>query len=363
MTVIWCAISGHGLGHAAQVVPVLNELGRLRPDLHAILRTQVASWFFKDRLAIPWTLSSAQQDIGCIQQGPLRIDVAATWAAHARFHENWEQKVRDECLAINAASPALVLSDISYLAIEAGAQARVPTIGLCNLSWDQVLEPLADRGHPGHRAIVSHIRRAYAHADLMLRPAPGIPLNAFKKVTDIGPIAGPPVSAQTGLRHAIEAPPEEKIALVGFGGIAFDALPFAQMEQLAGYRFIVSGPAPESCARVRAASTLPFPFQTLLASADILVTKPGYSTIVEAVALGKPVVYVRRFNFADEQTLVDYLHRHGRAAELSARDFADGRWKHALETASSAPPPREAPPPPTGALDAARVLSRHLARS
>ena len=38
------------------------------------------------------------------------------------------------------------------------------------------------------------------------------------------------------------------------------------------------------------------------------MTKPGYGTILEAVALGLPVIYVRRYNFADEAPLVDFLH-------------------------------------------------------
>ena len=360
MALIWCAISSHGLGHAAQVVPVLNELGRIVPGLQAVLRTQVPAWFFKDRLTIPWSLSLAQQDIGCIQHGPLSIDVAATWEAHAHFHADWQQKVQDEVLAISSASPALILSDISYLAIEAGARARVPTIGLCNLSWDQILEPLADPARSDQREIVSHIRLAYAYADLMLRPAPGIPLIAFKKVTDIGPIARPLAADPDALRRAIGAKSSEQTVLVGFGGIALDTLPFEQLERLAGYRFIISGPVPDGCTRIHPASELPVPFGTLLASADLIVTKPGYSTIVEAVALGKPVVYVRRYNFADEQSLVDYLHHYGRAAELSARDFSSGQWETALSTAWAAPPPREPTPAPTGADEAASILSQYL---
>jgi len=362
MVLIWCAISSHGLGHAAQVVPVLNELGRVIPDLQAILRTQVPSWFFQDRMIIHWTLSPSQQDIGCIQEGPLQIDVAATWNAHARFHAEWEQKIQSETLAMQSATPALVLSDISYLAIEAGARARVPTVGLCNLSWDQILEPLSDPKQPGHRKIVSHIRHAYAQADLMLKPAPGMPLSAFKKVTDIGPIACPLASDQAALRNAIGAAPDEKIVVVGFGGIALDTLPFEQMEQLAGYRFVVSGPVPDGCVRIHPASGLPMSFGTLLASADAIVTKPGYSTVVEAVALRKPVIYVRRYNFADEQSLVDYLHRYGRAVELSAQDFSAGRWEAALDAAWSAPHPTEHAPPAAGAAEAARILSRYLER-
>ena len=79
MPLIWCAISGHGYGHAAQVVPVLNALGVLVPGLTAVLRTTVPSSFFRDRLTIPWDLQPVQQDVGCIQDGPLKIDIDATW--------------------------------------------------------------------------------------------------------------------------------------------------------------------------------------------------------------------------------------------------------------------------------------------
>jgi hypothetical protein len=82
LPLIWAAISAHGFGHAAQVVPVLNALGRLVPDLRVILRTTVPASFFNDRLMIPWELSASQQDIGCIQNGPLTIDVEATWREH-----------------------------------------------------------------------------------------------------------------------------------------------------------------------------------------------------------------------------------------------------------------------------------------
>jgi hypothetical protein len=360
MALIWCAISSHGLGHAAQVIPVLNALGRVLPGLQVILRTQIPSWFFEDRLTIGWTLSPAQQDIGCIQHGPLNIDVEATWDAHLRFHAGWEQTVRNEILAIRAAAPTLVLSDISYLAIEAGARAGMPAVGLCNLSWDEILEPLADPARSDQREIVNHIRRAYAPADLMLKPAPGIPMHAFKKIVDIGPIADPAHAASPDLRTALAAAQGERIVLVGFGGIALATLPFEQLDRLTGYRFIVTGHVPDWCTRIHAVSTLPFSFRTLLASADLIVTKPGYNTVVEAVALGKPVVYVRRYNFADEQSLVDYLHRCGRGEELSAKDFADGRWQAALEAVWTAPPSSVIPPAPTGAADAANALVRYL---
>jgi hypothetical protein len=358
--VAWCAISSHGLGHAAQAVPVLNELGRAVPNLRVMLRTQVPAWFFQDRLAVDWTLSPAQQDIGCVQRGPLQIDVATTWEAHARFHADWSRTLDGEVRAITTARPDIVLSDISYLAIQAGKRTGVPTVGFGNLSWDQILEPLATPGDVAQQEILAHIRQAYAHVDLMIRVAPGLSLPAFPKIADVGPIGDPRTPEPDALRRAVGATPDERVVLIAFGGIALTSLPFERLEQMTGYRFIVAGFVPQSSARCHAADSTPLSFRTLLASADLIVTKPGYSTVIEAVALGKPIVYVRRYNFADEQALVDYLHRHGRGAELSAADFAEGRWRTALATAESAPTSAHPAPPATGAAEAAHLLARYL---
>jgi UDP-N-acetylglucosamine:LPS N-acetylglucosamine transferase len=90
------------------------------------------------------------------------------------------------------------------------------------------------------------------------------------------------------------------------------------------------------------------------------MTKPGYGTIVEAVTVGLPVVYVRRYNFADEQPLVDFLHRYGRACELPIDDFLSGNWQPALESVHTHPSPSGPPPTPTGAHDAAGLLAAYF---
>ena len=355
MPLIWCSISAHGFGHAAQVAPVLNELGRQVPGLRAILRTTVPAAFFEPRLTIPWQLSIEQQDIGCIQDGPLKIDVPGTWAAHCAFHNDWASKVDVESRVIRIADPACVLSDVSHLAMAAGASAGIATIGMCSLSWDLVLDPFSDPAVEEHRAILHQIREAYERADNFLRVAPGLAVTAFRTVLDIGPIAEPATPQVSLLRKAIGAEASERIILVGFGGVALRRFPFDRMESMRGFRFLVDGQVPEGLCRVASLATIGMPFKEVLASVDVVVTKPGYGTIVEAVALRKPVLYVRRYNFADEQSLVDYLHRYGRGAELSLTDFLAGNWEptmHTLLDQSLC----QAPPPLTGAMDAAQAL-------
>ena len=239
MPLIWCSISGHGYGHAAQVVPVLNALARLVPHLRALLRTSVPASFFEPRLTIPWKLSPAQQDIGCIQNGPLTIDVAGTWSAHRTLHADWDKKIETEATLIRQAAPTLVLSDVSHMGIAAGAAAGIPTIGLCSLSWDLVLAPFVDPADPAHAAIMNQIRDAYAKADCFLRVAPGLAVTAFRHLRDVGPIAEPTEPQPAALRQAIGATASEKIILVGFGGIALQSPPFDHMEAMQGFRFLL----------------------------------------------------------------------------------------------------------------------------
>ena len=339
-------------------MPVLNALARKIPNLTAVLRTAVPSSFFDGRLELPWELSPAEQDIGCVQRGPLAINYEETWAQHLRFQAEWDRKLSEEEQILKARRPALVLSDIAWLPVEAAARAQVPAVALCNLSWDQILEPHLETGRPEQMTLLQEIRRAYGQADLMIRLTPGLAMPAFPKIADVGPVAQPAPQAPPDLRRLLDIVDQDRIVLIGFGGIALESLPFERMERMAGYQFLVSGPVPQGVRRVRSTDSIPVPFNILLGTADFVMTKPGYSTIVQAVALRRPVLYVRRYNFADEASLVQYLHRYGRGIELSADDFHSGRWDAALDLLGKVPVPHDAPPPATGAAEAATLLAR-----
>ena len=328
------------------------------PDVTAVLRTTVPAAFFQNCLAIPWDLQPVQQDVGCIQDGPLKIDVDATWRAHRHFHETWEARLSNEVAAIQTGSPALVIADTPYLAIEAGSRAQVPIVALASFTWDLVLKEYCHPTDNSQQQLIQCIRKSYAKAPIALRITPAPRIDAFSNIIDIGPIASPAFPDRERLASALALKSNERAVLVGFGGIPLRSLPLKQIEQLRHYRFLFDGPVPPGYSRIHSTETLPFSFKTLLASADVIMTKPGYGTILEAVTLQQPVVYVRRYNFADEPPLVDYLHRYGRGIELSIDDFIQGRWEPALQQALATRKPSLPPPPPTGAAEAADVMAR-----
>lgn len=361
MPTIWCAISGHGYGHAAQVVPVLNALHSLVPDLHILLRTIVPTTFFQDRLTGRWEHEAIQQDVGCVQDGPLTVDVPATWAAHRQFHASWNERLATELAAIQQTQPRLILSDTSYLALSAGAKAGLPTAAMASLTWDEILDHYRVPGDPIQQELLANIRQAYAQANLALRIAPGLPMPAFRQIRDIGPIASPSPPQRATLRTLLGLTPQEHLVLVGFGGIPLRGLPWKQMNAMSNFRFIVDGPVESRYSRIVSLADMPFRFSTVLASVDLVMTKPGYGTVMECVTCHIPIVYVRRYNFADEPPLVDYIHRYGRGIELTVDDFQSGTWQQAFEQALALRLPDEPPPTPTGAEEAARLLAPLLA--
>ncbi len=356
MPLIWSAISAHGYGHAAQVVPVLNELGTRIPSLKIVLRTNVPRHFFESRMTVPWDLRPAQMDIGCLQHGPLTMDWDATWQAHRTFHANWDTRLKEETLAIGEARPDLVIGNTPYLAMAAGAAAGVPVVAIASLSWDEILQDHADPAQPWQHAILEDMRRAYRQATLLLRIAPGLPMPAFPQADDIGSIAAPLPAARDRIRTHLRIAPGDALVLVAFGGIRFDALPFDRMESMPGIQFVIDGPVPPRHRRIHSLAALSERFSTLLSSVDAIMTKPGYGTTIEAIAVQTPVIYVRRFNFADEEPLVSYLHRYGRGVELSREDFLNARWEPAIHQALTLPKLATPLPAFTGAADAAAHL-------
>ncbi len=349
MSNIWCAISAHGLGHAAQMIPVLNALGTVFDDVHVILRTTVPSSIFQENLHVSWELQPVSQDIGCLQRGPLEIDIDGTWAAYEAFHENWNERVSQEAQAIDQAKVDLVISNISYLAIASAFHAECPAVAIASLSWDQVLKPYIEPSSSKHQEIYERIREEYAKANALIRLHPGIDMPAFPSIIETGPsfpYADAEIATQD-VRKVLGIASGEKLVLIAFGGIPLTALPLEQMDACTGYHFLVGGiPLQSSSKRIHSNDALTFPFREVMKQADVVMTKPGYATITSAVHYGIPVVYVRRDNFADEQCLVDYVDQYGRAVELSREDFESGTWEKALHEVLTLPPSLGLPPQP-----------------
>ncbi len=182
----------------------------------------------------------------------------------------------------------------------------------------------------------------------------------FAQLKDVGPVVLPYPEGAADLRREMGASPSDAVVLVSMGGVRMDEFPYPALEDMSGYRFIVVGTVPDGYRHIREVRSLRCSYHAIFMAADIVVSKPGYNTVVEAVSRSKPFAYVRRRTFVDEQTLVQYLHKYGRGIEFSPKDFVEGRWREALDALRRLPVPPEQPPAPTGAQEAADLLEAYL---
>ena len=87
MSHLLVAISSHGFGHAMQTMLVINALRKRLPNLQITLRTKVSPQFLAERLQGDFQLLPASSDFGMCMHSAVDIDLTASAAAYAAFHE------------------------------------------------------------------------------------------------------------------------------------------------------------------------------------------------------------------------------------------------------------------------------------
>ncbi|MBF0159075.1 MAG: hypothetical protein HQL58_06080 [Magnetococcales bacterium] len=336
---LWCAISGHGFGHAGQTAPVLQQLARLRPDLVLHLTTSVPAELLRIRLKAPFTIDPLSRDVGVQQKDALTLDVPATMAALCALHENWHDRLEAEQQQMRRWRPDLVLANIPYLTLAAAQALAIPTVALASISWDVILAetclPYLDQVPEQQQQLTAWIatmREAYRRVDkaLLLEPAlPGMPF--------IHPHLIPPMTTQgqsrpQALRGAMGWSSEDQrpLFLVTLGGIAANTLPLSVLAVEDRALWLVDH---DRTLLPDVSHVVPlqrirhqWSFPDIIASVDGVVSKPGYGMSVDCVMHRKPLLYVKRGWFPDEGPISRWLVRHGRVHELSLEQFNRGNW-------------------------------------
>jgi UDP-N-acetylglucosamine:LPS N-acetylglucosamine transferase len=99
-------------------------------------------------------------------------------------------------------------------------------------------------------------------------------------------------------------------------------------------------------------------FGKLMASCDLVLTKPGYGMFVEARACCKPMLYLARDDWPESQCLEQWARLHAHAVKLTADQLAHGRFSAELERLLSMPALE--PMVFNGARQAASCIVDHL---
>jgi hypothetical protein len=350
-------VSGHGFGHAVRTATILRELHTLAPALPIAVVTAGPEKVFRDAVGAGLVFRSEATDVGLVQHGALVIDTAATADACEAFARGLPARVEREAAWLRDIEARLVLGDVPPLAFLAAARAGIPAIAATNFSWDWIYGHLA-RHEPRLAAPAEAARGAYASARLLLELPFAGDLSAFLRRQPIPLVARrPPVTREEARRRLGLSP--EPAALLSFGGLGLPGLDFQVLAGVRGFQFLsepTGSPAPPNL-RVLSKDDLAgrgLDYLGAVAAADVVITKPGYGIVSDAIACRTRMVYTERGDFPEYPILVRDMVRWLPAEYLSNADLLAGRVQAALEAVRARPFPD--PPPMDGATVAARVL-------
>jgi L-arabinokinase len=352
-------VSGHGYGHATRTGEVLRTLLQLAPGTPLTLVSAAPEWLFRQAIGAPFAYRALECDVGLVQRGALVIDEAATVKAWRAFATGWDTLVDGEARWLRSTGARVVLGDVPPLAFAVAAVAEAPSLALANFSWDWVYARFAAR-EPVLGQAAAHCAQAYANCGLLLRLPFAGDLSAFPRVEDVPLVARRPRVGRQEARRRLGLPVDVPIVLLSFGGIGLPGFDLAVLEGLDDLHFVTVGG--ESRSRRNLATLAPASLDTaglgyedLVGAADVVVTKPGYGIVSDAIGAGTRLVYTDRGDFPEYPILVREMARYLPIAYVSNADLLAGRLGDPIRSVLDAP----TPPPPS--LDgAARVAGRIL---
>jgi hypothetical protein len=329
-------ISPHGFGHAARASAVMNALGKQAP-CHFEIFTSVPAWFFAQSLQVPYRLHYEIVDVGLVQATPLNEDAPAT---AQRLQEIWfpsQAKTAELAGQVRLAGCQAVLCDIAPMGIVVADAAGVPSILIENFTWDYIYATyVADA--PALQQLSDSMAEWFARAELHIQTAPITRPTATAQ--SVLPISRPPRTPTSEIRSRLGISPTAQFILLTMGGHSAEFSFLAELQQLP-YQFVLPGNWQNA---ERRANCLFLPFKSelyhpdLVATADLVVGKIGYSTVAEAWQAGTRFAYIPRPRFLESTVMEAWMHQNMVCCEILQNDFEQGIWLYAQLPAILAQP-------------------------
>jgi L-arabinokinase len=351
-------VSGHGYGHATRVGEVLRTVRAIEPRAPLVIVTSSPERLYRQAVRGPFEFRSLECDVGLVQKGALVMDEAATVDAWRAFVAGDDERIAGEARWLRERGARAVLGDIPPLAFAAAGEAGVPSVGLSNFSWDWIYRYMSAR-HPALAEAAEWAADSYRQCGLLLQLPFAGDLSAFPRREQIPLVARRPSVSRVEARERLGLP-DGRLALLSFGGVGLLGLDPGVLGRVEGWTFLVTGlektgaPANATGIDLGRLGALGMKYIDLVGAADVVITKPGYGIVSDAIAARTRMVYTERGDFPEYPILVGEMARWLPARHVSNGDLLAGRVGPALDEVMNVPFPD--PPDLSGADRAARRL-------
>lgn len=356
MARVVATISGHGFGHLSISAPVLNRLGVVIPDLKLTIVSGLTEERIQSRVRFPFSYRQSNLDFGVSMMPDLSVRIEDTTKRYRQLHDRWQSSVRDYADWLDTMNCDVLLSNVSYLSLAAAQRLGIPSLALCSLNWADICRYFLSRTQE-FECVHDQMVQAYASARIFLAPDPSMPMDPRLPVRRIGPVAETGRNRKKEIQTRLGTDPSCRLILVAMGG--HDLQFSVRWPEQGDLVWLVPRSWGIEHARTVSIESLDIPFLDLLASTDLLITKPGYGSFTEAACVGKPVLYVLRPDWPEERYLVDWLHQNCCCERLDPGRLQSGEFVNDVLALLDGQPVT-GPPNPTGTEEAIGAIRQLL---
>ncbi len=319
-------VSPHGFGHAARASAVMHAIHDIKPEMHFEIFTSIPSWFFEDSIGRAFTHHPLQTDIGLIQKTPLYADLAGTVEALDHFAPFEEARINALAEQLAQRNCECVICDIAPMGIAAAREVGIPSVLVENFTWDWVYQEYLER-HEGLRPHADYFAMLFSQADYHVQAEP-VCSEGAPDLT-VRPVSRRPLQSGAEVCRKLGIPDTDRMVLLTMGGVPEDYGFLRELPLPKGVWLVVPGASDafdvsSRCIKLPHRSAFFHP--DLIAAADGVVGKVGYSTLAEVYHGGAPFGFIKRPNFQESEILAAYIDKHMSGFAIEEERFRNGEW-------------------------------------
>jgi len=334
-------ITAHGYGHGVRSCDIISALRRASPEVCIHVVSDLPVDFLRSRLDLQLEAYRAGSfDVGMVQIDSIRVDVEQTLQRVTTVLHHRAERIAAEREFLRTHKVGLVVCDIPAMPIEAAKEEGIPALAVGNFAWDWIYEEFIPRDDRW-RSAVDSFRAAYAQTDLLLRLPFSEPMAAFPRRENLPLVARPGQPRRAELAVAYGIDPRKTWVLLSFTTLDWDDAVIAELERYPDHVFLTVLPLGWPGRNFVGVDRHRFSFSDVIATADLVVSKPGYGILSECVVNDKPLVYAERTDFREYPILEAALKQHLRHVHIPAEALYRGELTPYLAAADRAPPAKQ----------------------
>ena len=296
---------------------------------HVTIKTDLSTEAFKVWPAAA-TLIKQQVDAGCTQDDFVGINPGEAFANLRHFYQTRQERLSSEIQWLENHQIELVVSDVPSLPLQAAKLCGVPAVLIANFTWHDIYS-----GFPGaeeQAPLLDILKHEYAAATLHILPQCHIEPATDSPQQEVGFIS----PKGSDIRHQLEESIDLKnrtLVFIYLGVLDSSSINWKRLEEIEDCAFITRDPLPTDVNNLFVLNDR-FTFIDLIASADIVLTKAGYSTLARAFNHGKPILSCSREGFAEYSAVRKFMEDRQVGLIIPPKKFFGGDWGESIRQAS-----------------------------